>query len=277
MNIVPKIITTIAALSTLPVSASIAQDSATYEVEFVAEWSATNHPTSFPNNPHFSALIGATHNDQVSLWSPGAIATNGIEVMAESGSRTALRIEVMSHIDSNLADQFIDLGGIALSPNARSGSIEVDSDFPLLSLVTMIAPSPDWFVGIHDLDLRPDGLWIQEVIIDLDPYDSGTDAGVNYTSSNSNIVSHLPIANIADQFPFTGTQRIGTLRITRISDASCSAADLAVPYDQLNFLDVSAFLSAFSAGDASADINNDNNFNFTDISQFLTTFTAGCP
>ncbi|MBO6513691.1 MAG: spondin domain-containing protein [Phycisphaerales bacterium] len=258
-------------------TSALAQDQATFEIEFIAEWSAENHPTSFPNNPHFSPLIGATHNDQITLWTPGGIATNGIEVMAETGSPTPLRNEVLSLIDFNFADQFINLGGIALSPNSRTGTIEADADFPLLSLVTMIAPSPDWFVGIHDLNLRPDGLWIDEVIIDLDPYDSGTDAGVNYTSSNSNINPHLPITNIANQFPFTGTQRIGTLRITRTSEAACSTADLALPYNELDFFDISAFLTAFSASDTSADLNNDNAFDFFDISQFLTSFSAGCP
>ncbi len=261
----------------LSAPATLAQDQATYEIEFVAEWSAVNHPMSFPSNPHFSPLIGATHTDEISLWTPGGIATNGIEVMAESGSPTTLRNEVLSLIDFNFADQFINLGGIALSPDSRTGSIEVDSDFPLLSLVTMIAPSPDWFVGIHDLNLRQDGLWINEVIIDLDPYDSGTDAGTNYTSSNSNITPHLPIINIADQFPFTGTQRIGTLRITRTSEAACSVADLALPYNELDFFDISAFLTAFSASDSSADLNNDGAFDFFDISQFLTSFSAGCP
>jgi len=45
----------------------------------------------------------------------------------------------------------------------------------------------------------------------------------------------------------------------------------------LNFFDVSAFLSAFAAGDAAADFNHDGLFNFFDVSGFLGSFTAGCP
>lgn len=45
----------------------------------------------------------------------------------------------------------------------------------------------------------------------------------------------------------------------------------------LNFFDVSAFLNAFSAQDASADFNNDNEWNFFDVSAFLNAFSAGCP
>jgi hypothetical protein len=44
----------------------------------------------------------------------------------------------------------------------------------------------------------------------------------------------------------------------------------------LNFLDVSAFLAAFSNQDSQADMNNDGLFNFLDVSAFLAAFSAGC-
>ena len=257
--------------------AAIAQDQVQYAFEFNAEWSELLHPTSFPPNPHFSPLIGATHTDALTLWEPGGIATFGIERMAETGSPTSLSSEVADHISAGTADQFINLGGVALSPDIRTGTITVDADFPLLSLVTMIAPSPDWFVGVHGVDLRPDGIWARELVFDLDPYDSGTDSGVDYTSGNADVTPHLPIANISDSFPFTGLPRIGTFRITLISDASCSHADLAAPYDSLDFFDVSAFISAFNAQDASADFTGDGAFDFFDVSAFISAYSAGCP
>ncbi len=258
-------------------STGFAQDQATYEIEFVAEWSQATHPAAFPNNPHFSPLIGTTHNDLLSIWAPNGIATNGIEVMAESGGTSALQSEILSHIDSGTADQFIRFGGIPRSPGSVSGTVEVDSEFPLLSLFTMIAPSPDWFVGIHGLDLRQGGLWANEFVIDLEAYDSGTDAGFNYTSSNVNLAEHLPILNLSNQFPFSETPRIGTLRITRTSDAACSLADLAMPYNELDFFDVSAFLDAFGAQDPVADLNQDGENDFFDVSAYLDQFAAGCP
>jgi len=258
-------------------SSALAQNTVQYEFEFIAEWSDETHPTSFPSNPHFSSVIGATHTDTVSLWSPNGIATNGIERMAESGSTSALQGEVNTLIGQASADQFISLGGVSTSPGTRTGTITIDSDFPLISLVTMIAPSPDWFVGIHDVDLRAGGVWAREMTFDLDPYDSGTDAGANYTSSNADINPHEPIENIANQFPFVDTPRIGTFRITLISDAACSIADFAEPYEQLDFFDVSAFLSGFLSSDPASDLNNDGVFNFFDVSSFLSTFLAGCP
>ncbi|MCA9276221.1 MAG: hypothetical protein KDA29_09365 [Phycisphaerales bacterium] len=57
----------------------------------------------------------------------------------------------------------------------------------------------------------------------------------------------------------------------------CSDADLAGPFGQLNFFDVSAFLTAYNAMEPEADFNSDGVFNFFDVSAFLTAFTAGCP
>jgi len=45
----------------------------------------------------------------------------------------------------------------------------------------------------------------------------------------------------------------------------------------LDFFDVSAFLSAFSKMNAQADFNNDGVFNFFDVSAFLSAFAVGCP
>ena len=45
----------------------------------------------------------------------------------------------------------------------------------------------------------------------------------------------------------------------------------------LNFFDISAFLTAFSSGDPAGDFNGDGQFNFFDVSAFLTAFNAGCP
>ena len=45
----------------------------------------------------------------------------------------------------------------------------------------------------------------------------------------------------------------------------------------LNFLDVSAYLTAFGNMDPIADFEADGSFNFLDVSAFLAAFGAGCP
>jgi hypothetical protein len=67
----------------------------------------------------------------------------------------------------------------------------------------MIAPSPDWFVGVHDLPLiGADGEWVDSLSIELLPYDSGTDDGVNFTSPNADSDPQVPILRIAETPPF---------------------------------------------------------------------------
>jgi hypothetical protein len=45
----------------------------------------------------------------------------------------------------------------------------------------------------------------------------------------------------------------------------------------LDFFDVSAFLTAFGAGDLVADFNDDGSLDFFDVSAFLAAYGAGCP
>ncbi len=60
--------------------------------------------------------------------------------------------------------------------------------------------------------------------------------------------------------------------------APCNPADLAQPFGQLTFADISTFLTAFTTQSPLADLAPPTNtFSFADISTFLTTFNAGCP
>lgn len=56
----------------------------------------------------------------------------------------------------------------------------------------------------------------------------------------------------------------------------CNEADLNGD-GELDFLDISDFLAAFTALDLAADFNGDGELDFLDISLFLTAFTDGCP
>lgn len=62
--------------------------------------------------------------------------------------------------------------------------VEVDEAHPMVSLVTMIAPSPDWFTGIADVQLRVNGAWIAETTLPLLAWDAGTDSGATYEAAD---------------------------------------------------------------------------------------------
>jgi len=195
-----------------------ATQTARYTVTFDAVWSAQTHPQDFPNNPHFSGLVGGTHNDLAVIWEPGALASNGMESMAETGSKTALLAEVNTLINQGTAGAAISGPGIGTSPGSASIIVDATQDFPLVSIVTMIAPSPDWFVGVSGLELFDGNAWVDELVVDLQPYDSGTDSGTMYTSSNMNTVPAEPISEIIG-YPFLNNGMVpplGTFTFTRV-------------------------------------------------------------
>ena len=74
-----------------------------------------------------------------------------------------------------------------ISPGNITGiQVSVNQLYPLVSVITMIAPSPDWFVGVHDIDLcdSKSGTFKERVSLDVFPWDAGTDSGTAFDSPN---------------------------------------------------------------------------------------------
>ncbi len=71
---------------------------------------------NFPSNPHFSPLIGATHNSKTSIWMPGEISSAGMEVMAETGATGTLTTEINKLINSGGAKTLVAGSGMPKSP-----------------------------------------------------------------------------------------------------------------------------------------------------------------
>jgi len=201
------------------------QTIANYDISLTTIWNSTSH-TTVPGGAHWSDLIGATHSSPNEFFELGVLASQGIKNVAEGGSNGAITSEITAAISAGNADQLLhDMAGFdPFGPVATSGftNITVSEDFPLVTLVSMVAPSPDWFIAINSLNLRSgDPLtnngWKDTFTMDVFAYDSDTDSGSNYTSSN------MPI-DIVDQngvFLITGApingNRMGTITFTYIT------------------------------------------------------------
>jgi len=157
---------------------------ARYKLTFAATWSAATHPVQAPSNPHFSGIIGMTHNAKIKLFEVGTSATQGIENMSETGSKSPLNSEIEAWISAGTAHQMISGGGIGPSPGKVSVSFSIASTHPLVSVVSMIAPSPDWFIAVNDIDLFPEEAWVDKLTVNVRTYDAGTDAGSSFNSAN---------------------------------------------------------------------------------------------
>jgi len=194
-------------------SGSAGGSEALYDVDFNSVWSSATHPTAFPSDAHYSPLVGATHNSGVQFWAPGEIASLGIKIMAELGATFRLEFEVSQAMAAGTAGEYV-LGSLFFSPGSSSTSLRVTEEFPLVSLTAMIFPSPDWFVGVHDLNLLGPNGWMDSVTVELFAYDAGTDSGATYTSTNMITSPKQPISLITGG-PFTGMDSLGTLTFTR--------------------------------------------------------------
>jgi len=159
---------------------------ARYQVVFNATWSQQTLPTNWPANAHFSGLVGGTHNDAVHFWRDGETASEGIRLMAELGQKTTLLNEIAPAITNGTAHFQLSGGGIGVSPGSVSLIFPqaMRRDFPLVTLVSMIAPSPDWFVGVDSLNMIEDGQWVTNKVVTLYGKDAGTDSGASYASAD---------------------------------------------------------------------------------------------
>src|SRR5688500_6368989 len=132
-------------------SASPAAARARYVVVFDATWHESTH--AVPPNPHFSGLIGGTHRETVRFWEEGGLASEGMKRMAEIGAQSPLDEEIVAAMATGTAEALLVGENLRGSPGSTQLEFEVSRPFPLVTLVTMVAPSPDWFVGVSALSL----------------------------------------------------------------------------------------------------------------------------
>lgn len=169
---------------------------AKYLVTFDSTWSRTTHPADFPDDAHYSGLIGGTHTSAVSFWQEGRLASAGIQAMAERGRKTPLDTEVMQAIAAGTAEFVLSGDALSDSPGVVTLEFEISSSFPLVTLVTMVAPSPDWFVGVSGLSLVENGQWVDERRVEVFAHDAGTDSGTTYAAPDEKTFPAQPIARI---------------------------------------------------------------------------------
>ena len=166
-----------------PAPAQTNDNSANYIVTFQGEWTLTSTPGGVVGDAHFTTLIGAVHNSAQTFWSSGGTATPGVEAVAELGSTGTFRSEILA-AGSDVASvvrHLVSGGG----RGSATFEIRVTRDHPLLTLLSMIGPSPDWFVGVSRLSLL-DGTsqWYANHSVNLYPYDAGTEDGDEFSLGN---------------------------------------------------------------------------------------------
>ncbi|KAF5273765.1 hypothetical protein FQR65_LT17079 [Abscondita terminalis] len=180
-------------------------DEAKYNLIFEGIWSNRTHPKDFPFSlwlTHFSDVIGASHERNFSFWGEGHIATEGFRSLAEWGSVRLMESELRSQ--SSRLRTIVKAAGLwypRVNTNT-STNFRVDRKHHLVSLASMFGPSPDWVVGVNGLNLcLKDCSWIENLTVDLYPWDAGTDSGITYMSPNAETKPKERMYRITTMYP----------------------------------------------------------------------------
>jgi len=178
---------------------------AEYTVIIKSTWTKTSHPFEYPSGAHFSGMIGASHNAKYSIFAIGRRPTPGLERLSEEGKHSPLDTEIRTAIDQGNALMLFESGGLKNWKDSMVSTVRVDPAHPLVSVVNMIAPSPDWFTGASGVTLAEDGAWINRRTVTLYAYDSGGDDGTTYTARDKDTNPKKPTTRAANrQFVING-------------------------------------------------------------------------
>jgi hypothetical protein len=167
------------------VSPANAAETMKYTVQVDAAWTAKSHPLDYPNDAHFSGLVGAIHNAKYRIFSDGGIATDGLEALSERGAPAPLDAEIKTAIESGNAGALFESGPLFEFPGTLSATFVAKEAHSTVSVVMMIAPSPDWFAGVSNVALRKNGKWVEKITLKLWAWDAGTDGGTTYHAADA--------------------------------------------------------------------------------------------
>jgi len=204
------------AFTLAPGLAHAQSETATYTITFEGLWTVDDiTDIVMPGGAHFTEVIGATHNSDTTIWASGGMASDGVEDVAELGVVIALVSEIGQNTN---ADVVVRAGSSFISPTQTvTGTFTATSSHPLVSVLSMVAPSPDWFVGVSNLNLYDNG-WRNRVV-ELFPYDAGTEQGSGWSLSNAATIPQGAIESIRN------TGRFLDNPIARLSFTSEQATD----------------------------------------------------
>ena len=170
--------------------------------------------TPFPEGvSSATGVVMGEHPPDVPLWESGAMASEGLKMLAETGDPSALIAEAESQ---GIVVRWRDASAVA---NLIIVTQEITLSYaaPCISYAQAITPSPDWFVGfagVCAVDAET-GEWLDEVSFSAAAFDAGTDDGDDYTAEDAPSSPQQPIMRL-DKAPFirdANVSRItGTLR-----------------------------------------------------------------
>ncbi len=116
--------------------------------------------------------------------------------MAELGATSPLSEEINQKINNGEGYELIVGENLGSGVGKITVEVNVNTKHPSISLATMIAPSPDWYLAVVNINLLENEKFVDEKSITALLYDAGTDSGTDYTSSNEITNPQEPISQL---------------------------------------------------------------------------------
>lgn len=154
---------------------------ARYSVTFTARWTTADHGP-VPGGAHFTTLAGAAVNADADLWTAGELASLGLERLAELGQTSTFLTEIAAATETGDAGEGVTSRGTG-AVGTSVLEVSVSRDLSNFTFASMIAPSPDWFVGLSEFSLLDDeGRWVEDTgEVGLPAWDAGTETGNRFS------------------------------------------------------------------------------------------------
>ncbi len=160
----------------------------TYQAVFTGKWSAdyfADGPKFPEKKNHFTPLFLLSHNDDLVIFRLGELASKAVEKLVEEGEGDLMTDFVTKENGKNYFS-FKFGAKISKGVSRATRTFRASDKSPYFSSINMIAPSPDWFVGVDSLPLKDSsGKWYSKITCELFAYDAGTELGDAFRQNNS--------------------------------------------------------------------------------------------
>ena len=137
--------------------------------------------SNLSNHQPFAPVAAVLHKSGYNGFELGAMASTGLEMLAEAGAPDAFIAEADS--DSNVLNTASGTGVISPGGN-ETIKVQGNSTQPRLSLAGMLVNTNDGFIGLNDVDISELAIG-ESVVLHARVYDAGTEA-------NSEAASDVP-------------------------------------------------------------------------------------
>lgn len=153
---------------------------------------------------YFTPLLVAAHTPDTSLFETGEAASVELQAMAEGGSLDGL-VTIGESVNANAMAN--PAGGL-LAPGATTTAMLTNDDGnSALSIVAMILPSNDGFVGLDNWTIPEDA---GTYTVYLNAYDAGTEANDEIRGSGAPGMAGMPVPPPLDPLLGTGGASVTT-------------------------------------------------------------------